>query len=223
MRQRLVLLGLAGLAHVGFVAAARAVAAAPTHDPVAVALLGGHAGAGLLAWLLLPLLLPGDERTRRRRAARVDRLLPGWLSRGIASIALSAATLPAVGGVAAAMPAAASPADEDPAAESAAAPPPPPVPPIPLTPPDIAPAPEVAAATAADTAADTAAHTVAPGENLWVIARGALLQARPDGPVGDRDVHAYWVRVLQANADRLPSGDVDLIHPGDVVRLPSLP
>lgn len=64
-------------------------------------------------------------------------------------------------------------------------------------------------------------HTVATGENLWVIARGHLSQ---DGqaPPTDRQVHAFWVRLIEANTAGLRSGDPDLIFAGEVLVLPTL-
>ncbi|MEE8600171.1 hypothetical protein [Euzebya tangerina] len=63
-------------------------------------------------------------------------------------------------------------------------------------------------------------HTVAVGENLWVIARGAL-SGGEDRPT-DRQVHAYWLRLIEANleAETVSSGDPDLIRPGEVLTLP---
>lgn len=63
-------------------------------------------------------------------------------------------------------------------------------------------------------------HEVAAGENLWVIARAQLLDAGIDAP-SDRDVHAYWVRLIAANLDGLRSGDPDLIFPGETLVLPA--
>lgn len=67
--------------------------------------------------------------------------------------------------------------------------------------------------------ADGDLHVVSPGENLWVIARGRLVDMGVDAP-DDRTVHAYWVRLIAENAPLLRSGDPDLIHPGEVLRLP---
>lgn len=65
-------------------------------------------------------------------------------------------------------------------------------------------------------------HVVVPGDNLWRLAAQRVAAARGTDPaaVPDRDVHAYWVRVLAANADTIPSRNPDLIHPGDTVLLP---
>jgi hypothetical protein len=56
-------------------------------------------------------------------------------------------------------------------------------------------------------------HVVAPGESLWSIARdraGTEPAARS----------AYWRALCDANRGALPSGDVNLIHPGETVVLP---
>lgn len=66
-----------------------------------------------------------------------------------------------------------------------------------------------------------ATHVVAAGENLWTIARQQLIDAGL--PHGDRDVHAHWVALIRANVDTLPSGDPDLIHPGDLLQVPAAP
>lgn len=63
------------------------------------------------------------------------------------------------------------------------------------------------------------AHRVAAGDSLWTIARDRLAStsgSRPD--VGT--VARYWRRVVEHNRGRLRSGDPDLIHPGETVRLP---
>jgi nucleoid-associated protein YgaU len=64
-------------------------------------------------------------------------------------------------------------------------------------------------------------HQVVPGDNLWTIARDQLAEARggADEPTL-RKVAAYWLRVVEANRDRLVSGDPDLIYPGERTVLP---
>lgn len=70
-----------------------------------------------------------------------------------------------------------------------------------------------------------AVHTVQPGEHLWRIAAQRLASHR--GVAADElataDVAVYWREVVAANADRVRSGDPDLVYPGEVVRLPKLP
>lgn len=63
-------------------------------------------------------------------------------------------------------------------------------------------------------------HVVSAGENLWTIARGAVRTSSNPAP-HDREVHAYWVRLIAENLPSLRSGDPDLIHPGEVLRLPT--
>lgn len=62
-------------------------------------------------------------------------------------------------------------------------------------------------------------HRVVAGDNLWTIARDRLAstsEVRPDV----RRVARYWRRLVEDNRARLRSGDPDLIHPGETVRLP---
>ena len=56
-------------------------------------------------------------------------------------------------------------------------------------------------------------HVVADGESLWSIARdrvGADAAALAD----------YWRALCNVNRAALRSGDVNLIHPGEALRLP---
>ena len=64
-------------------------------------------------------------------------------------------------------------------------------------------------------------HVVVAGENLWTIARDHLAKVRggADEPT-IREVAAYWLRVVEANRNRLRSGDPDLIYPGERIVLP---
>jgi nucleoid-associated protein YgaU len=66
------------------------------------------------------------------------------------------------------------------------------------------------------------AHRVVGGDNLWKIARDHLLRERSGGSGAptNREVAAYWVKVVEANRDRLHSGDPDLIYPGERITLP---
>lgn len=67
-------------------------------------------------------------------------------------------------------------------------------------------------------------HKVAPGENLWEIARSHLASAtgRDAAEIRTREVAGYWMRMLAANRARLRSGNPDLIYPGEYVRLPAV-
>lgn len=62
-------------------------------------------------------------------------------------------------------------------------------------------------------------HTVVAGDHLWGIAEDVITSAR--GGATTADVAVYWRELIAANED-LPSGDPDLIHPGEQVRLPPL-
>jgi nucleoid-associated protein YgaU len=61
-------------------------------------------------------------------------------------------------------------------------------------------------------------HQVRRGDNLWDIAAGQLA-AHPDHTLTVRE---YWLLVIDANRDRLRSGDPDLIFPGETIMLPPL-
>jgi nucleoid-associated protein YgaU len=63
---------------------------------------------------------------------------------------------------------------------------------------------------------------VAPGDNLWTIARDRLAEVtgRPAAELGEREVARYWLQVVDANRATLRSGDPDLIFPGETIKLP---
>jgi nucleoid-associated protein YgaU len=65
-------------------------------------------------------------------------------------------------------------------------------------------------------------HRVAPGDNLWTIARDRLAEVtgRPAAELGEREVARYWLEVVDANRATLRSGDPDLIFPGETIKLP---
>jgi nucleoid-associated protein YgaU len=65
-------------------------------------------------------------------------------------------------------------------------------------------------------------HRVVPGDNLWTIARDHLakVRRRPATQLSDREIAAYWLKVIAANQGRLRSGDPDLIYPGEETVLP---
>jgi hypothetical protein len=65
-------------------------------------------------------------------------------------------------------------------------------------------------------------HRVAPGDNLWTIARDRLAEVtgRPAAELGEREVARYWLQVVDANRATLRSGDPDLIFPGETIKLP---
>ncbi len=64
-----------------------------------------------------------------------------------------------------------------------------------------------------------ASVVVRPGDNLWVIARRALLAREPAAT--DLAVARYWRTVVAANAASLRSGDPNLIFPGEHIVLPA--
>jgi hypothetical protein len=62
---------------------------------------------------------------------------------------------------------------------------------------------------------------VAPGDNLWSIAK-AVVEERLGPDPGLEPVADYWLRLVAANRDRLiRPGDPDLIQPGQTLLLPS--
>jgi nucleoid-associated protein YgaU len=68
-------------------------------------------------------------------------------------------------------------------------------------------------------AAPDVVHTVVSGDHLWGIAEDRVRTS--DAEATTADVAKYWREVVRANPD-LPSGDPDLIHPGEQVVLPPL-
>ncbi len=65
-------------------------------------------------------------------------------------------------------------------------------------------------------------YTVVTGDTLWSISADAVAWGLPSSSVAQRtkEVAPYWLRVVEANRDRLRSGRPDLIFPGEVVELP---
>jgi hypothetical protein len=66
---------------------------------------------------------------------------------------------------------------------------------------------------------------VAAGDNLWELSARHLARAsaRARTDLSEAEIAAYWVRVCDANRDRLASGDLNLVFPGERVVLPPLP
>lgn len=62
---------------------------------------------------------------------------------------------------------------------------------------------------------------VQPGDHMWSLASTRLAQATGRAPTNS-EVSPYWRRVVEANRDRIRSGDPDLIFPGEVLILPGL-
>lgn len=69
--------------------------------------------------------------------------------------------------------------------------------------------------------AQPAEVVVAPGDHLWKLAADRVGAALGRAPT-EADVAPYWVRVVEANRDRIRSGDPDLIFPGEVIVLPEI-
>jgi nucleoid-associated protein YgaU len=71
-------------------------------------------------------------------------------------------------------------------------------------------------------AEQASSHRVVPGDNLWTIARDHLaeVRGRPAAELSDREIAAYWLKVIKANRARLKSGNPDLIYPGERTVLP---
>ncbi|MGH9245793.1 MAG: LysM peptidoglycan-binding domain-containing protein [Acidimicrobiales bacterium] len=78
------------------------------------------------------------------------------------------------------------------------------------------------APTVAPADAAPATHVVVAGDNLWTIAEQHLahVTGRRTDEMRPTEVHAYWLRVIGANRERLVSGDPNLIYPGEALTLP---
>jgi hypothetical protein len=63
---------------------------------------------------------------------------------------------------------------------------------------------------------------VVSGDNLWTISAAHLASVRGDGRSAptNRQIAVYWLKVCAVNRYSLRSGDLDLIHPGEIVKLP---
>ncbi len=60
------------------------------------------------------------------------------------------------------------------------------------------------------------------GEHLWSIAAAHLAAVSPAGHADDAAVARYWRRLIDENRGILRSGNVDLIYPGEILRLPAV-
>ncbi|MEX2621574.1 MAG: hypothetical protein WD250_15260 [Egibacteraceae bacterium] len=65
-------------------------------------------------------------------------------------------------------------------------------------------------------------YEVVAGDNLWVVAEAALAADWGRAP-SVTEVARYWRAVTDHNRSRLRSGDPDLIHPGELLELPTVP
>jgi len=62
---------------------------------------------------------------------------------------------------------------------------------------------------------------VEKGDHLWSISAKHLENRLARHP-SDAEIAPYWRQVVEANRDRLRSGDPDLIYPGEDVLLPEV-
>jgi hypothetical protein len=81
-----------------------------------------------------------------------------------------------------------------------------------------------AATTETPTGSAESTRVVEPGDNLWVIAAHHVADTtgRPLVRIGRGEIARYWVKVVEANRHKLPSGNPNLIHPGERVVLPAV-
>ena len=194
-----------------------------SRDAITLTFVAVRVGALVLAWYLLLIGVVGGVAAAAR-SARLLRLAD-WLTvpavrslvRSLLGVTFATATLVA------AAPRASSPIADPPAAAVAATittprhdtaagvsptPPPPPA------------APVIVRSKPPQDQRDTASWTVAPGDHFWSIAQRHLHTALGDQP-SEEEVARYWRRLVDANRDRLADpGNIDLIYPGQVLRLP---
>jgi len=81
-----------------------------------------------------------------------------------------------------------------------------------------------AAAAEMPTGSAESTRVVESGDNLWVIAAQHVADTtgRPLVRLGRGETARYWVKVVEANRHKLPSGNPSLIHPGERVVLPAV-
>lgn len=65
-------------------------------------------------------------------------------------------------------------------------------------------------------------YEVVAGDNLWTIAQRTLAADRDRMP-SVTEIARYWRAVIDHNQSRLRSGDPDLIYPGELLDLPTVP
>ena len=72
---------------------------------------------------------------------------------------------------------------------------------------------------------DQGTVVVTTGDNLWDLSAAALARAmgRERASLGNDEIARYWSVVCDANRASLRSGDVNLIYPGELIVLPSVP
>jgi hypothetical protein len=66
------------------------------------------------------------------------------------------------------------------------------------------------------------AVTVSTGDSLWTLTRDALAResGRDPATIGNDEIAPRWGHVCDANRDRLRSGDVNVLAPGEEVVIP---
>lgn len=189
---------------------------ADDRGPVAAAVGLLRLGAELAVWYLIGLSLLELLVSRRgsRSAGVVRRLAPRATARlvraGLGLGVVASAAVPPAGAVLASGPpgtAVMQPQPDDhgpgtarmvPQAAAAPAPAPPPASPPPPS------------------------HRVDAGDSFWTIAADVLEQGWGRRPT-DAEIDPYWRTLVDANRHRLVSGDPDLVVPGQVFEVPSVP
>jgi hypothetical protein len=118
---------------------------------------------------------------------------------------------------------------DEPSTPAAPEPTPEPEPPTPSSAPPPAAAgvptsPESPSPTTPTAAGAPPAHTVVEGDSLWHISAAhlATVTGRDRATIPVAEIAGYWVRVCETNRATLRSGNLDLIHPGEVIHLPVL-
>jgi nucleoid-associated protein YgaU len=69
-------------------------------------------------------------------------------------------------------------------------------------------------------AAPTSTWTVRPGDNFWLIAR-LLLSAKNGRPATPAETARFWAALVNANRDRLMTGNASLIYAGQRFVIPA--
>ena len=72
------------------------------------------------------------------------------------------------------------------------------------------------------TEVDIHPYVVKPGDSMWTITADYLAEETGKRPANS-EISRVWRVVMDLNEDRIRSGDVDLIFPGEELLLPRLP
>lgn len=190
-----------------------------TEVEVALAALGRLAGLALLAWIGLTTAVYAAARLLGVEAGSMDWLSFGPVRRAIDGL-LAGYLL--VGSIAPAGAAVDAPIDPPPvvAGQTSEA-----------VDPQYVPVPAGSPSTAEDEVEEEAETdgepfqpqrvVVEPGDHLWKLASDRLTEAWGRSPT-EEEIAAYWRKVVEANRDRIRSGDPDLIFPDEEIVLPPL-